>query len=281
MSVNGVALAAAAICLVHGGPAQVPAAATAVVVEAQISPDGRTVAFIRAERSTPGEPRGLFLVSFAGGDAQSLVAPTEMLTHVRWSPDGRQIAFVSQPASGTGGIRILVVPPEAGTPRTVADVAAAVTALEWSFDSKRLAYLSGSAASPSIVDVIPAGPSRAGFPDLSPSRGQVSVVGATTLFVGAVGRDQQSLTLSNGRETWIDLSTPASNTRITVMPIGTAKILAPPSWSADGKRFVAVGETQEHGAEVFAGALPLTVSDRPDWVGAPPPQVRRITFSNP
>ncbi len=52
------------------------------------------------------------------------------------------------------------------------------------------------------------------------------------------------------------------------------------SAARDATRFVAVGETHEHGPEVFIGSLPLPMPNRPDYVGAPPPAVWRLTFSN-
>jgi hypothetical protein len=65
-----------------------------------------------------------------------------------------------------------------------------------------------------------------------------------------------------------------------VLPQGIVTMEGGPSWSRDGSRYVVVGHSDEHAAEVYAGTIPAPQSGRADTVGAIPPPVRRITFSN-
>jgi len=56
------------------------------------SPDGRTLAF---NRSRPGEPPQIHLLSMAGGEARKLTDLPKGAGAASWSPDGRTIAFQS------------------------------------------------------------------------------------------------------------------------------------------------------------------------------------------
>lgn len=235
------AVALAAACA-HSQVALVPPSVPmSGVVEARISPDGRVVAFTR--QLVKAETRSLLLIPFAGGVPELLLADGQP-SQLRWAPDGQVIAF----ATAAEPRRLMVVAVDGGRAR-------AATSVE---ETAFAAAANGGTADPTVA-----------------------VVGAKVVHVEAVGTTGQSLTLTNGRETWIDLLTPATGARVTVMPPGIATILTAPSWSADGRRFVVVGATAEHGPEVFAGALPLPMPKSPDYVGAPPPQVRRLTVSNP
>lgn len=270
-------------------PVQTPASAT-IVGDARISPDGGVVAFTRGRPGPGREPQGLYRVPFAGGDPRLLVAPEALLSHLRWSPDGTRIAFIARGTADRAPGRVQIVTAAGTKSQPVVDAGSDVTAVEWSLDGRRLICLldggpTGGRARLTIVDLVSGGGGRMEFPEVVRPEAQARIappiIGGTTLFVDRVGADQQSLTLRNGGDTWIELLTLTTGDRVAVMPPGIATILAPPSWSADGRRFVAVGENAEHRAEVFAGTVPAAQPNRPDWVGAAPPAVRRITFPVP
>ncbi|MGO4300218.1 S9 family peptidase [Leifsonia sp. RAF41] len=67
----------------------------------RFSPDGRLLAFLRAE---PKRPPQLFVVDAAGGEPVAVTDRTLGVTEFTWSPDGRTLAFVSrEPEQGRYG----------------------------------------------------------------------------------------------------------------------------------------------------------------------------------
>jgi TolB protein len=86
---------------VTGGP---PVAVTPARDEddayADISPDGKWIAFARTEKETTR----IYIAPFVGGEARRLTDPASTLP--RWSPDGRWIAF-SADRGFAGGVFVI------------------------------------------------------------------------------------------------------------------------------------------------------------------------------
>lgn len=67
----------------------------------RFSPDGRLLAFLRAE---PKRPSQVYVVDAAGGEPVAVTDRTLGVTEFAWSPDGRTLAFVSrEPEQGRYG----------------------------------------------------------------------------------------------------------------------------------------------------------------------------------
>ena len=60
-----------------------------------ISPDGRSIAFVRSPAGTEGEPQ-IWIVPSNGGEARQLTRMPHGAGSPRWSPDGRTLALLAQ-----------------------------------------------------------------------------------------------------------------------------------------------------------------------------------------
>lgn len=109
------------------------------LADAQISPDGRTVAYVVTvvDKAANRGKRSIWTIPTAGG------APTELITSARnddsprWSADGRKIAFLS---SREGAPQIFVADIDGRNARRVTDVPLGVADFIWSPDGNQFAF---------------------------------------------------------------------------------------------------------------------------------------------
>ncbi|HVA22683.1 MAG TPA: prolyl oligopeptidase family serine peptidase [Candidatus Micrarchaeia archaeon] len=93
---------------------------------ARISPDGRRLAFLRADPDHPGRPTALMVMDLAGGEPWVLARPRHGGGAPAWSPDGRRIAFTA----AAGPPRFIVG--DGGPRRT--PTARRITRIDWRLD---------------------------------------------------------------------------------------------------------------------------------------------------
>src|SRR5262245_8931317 len=114
------------------------------VADTRLSPDGRTVAFVRSwiDDETHETRSAIWSVPVDGSaEPRRLTAGAKRDATVRWSPDGRWLAFTS--ARGDDRAQLFVLPVDGpGESRQLTRLPQAVEAPVWSPDGTRLAFTS-------------------------------------------------------------------------------------------------------------------------------------------
>src|SRR5215213_6237874 len=109
--------------------------------DAQISPDGRTIAYVRrsADIMTDKARSSIWLIDVATGEQRPVAAGTGDHLNPRWSPDGRRIAYASGAEGGAPQLFVRWV--GSGETVRVTGLPDSPQALAWSPDGHRIAYL--------------------------------------------------------------------------------------------------------------------------------------------
>jgi len=109
--------------------------------DAQISPDGRSVAYVRrsADIMTDRARSSLWLIDLATGQQRPIAAGTGDNYSPRWSPDGRRLAYAST-AEGSAP-QLFVRWMDSGQTVRITSLPDSPQAIAWSPDGRRLAYV--------------------------------------------------------------------------------------------------------------------------------------------
>jgi dipeptidyl aminopeptidase/acylaminoacyl peptidase len=109
------------------------------VRDAQISPDGKSVAFVVSVPSLEKNRANsdIWLMSSDGQDLRQLTTSDKRDDTPRWSPEGRQLAFIS---SRGGEPQIYTIDIAGGEARPLTSIHGGADGVIWSPDGKRLAF---------------------------------------------------------------------------------------------------------------------------------------------
>lgn len=111
------------------------------VLDPQISPDGKKVAFFVSEYFLEeGKSNSdIYLMNIDGSDLRRLTYHPKADWHPRWSPDGQWLMFMS---TRSGSAQVWKLPVNGGEPQQVTDFASGISAPEWFPDGKRILFYS-------------------------------------------------------------------------------------------------------------------------------------------
>lgn len=114
------------------------------VQEPQISPDGRSVAYVveSIDLTANATRSAVWLVPFEGGEPRRLTSGAGKDTSPRWSPNGQRLAFVSD---RDGTRQLYVMPLDGGDAVRLTDHPVGAENPRWSPDGRRLAYIADGA----------------------------------------------------------------------------------------------------------------------------------------
>jgi dipeptidyl aminopeptidase/acylaminoacyl peptidase len=130
------------------------------VADAQISPDGSTIAFVKVvvnERDNRYET-AIYAVPAAGGQPPRRLTSGTRDTSPRWSPDGKTLAFVRnvEKKDGPSPPQLHLLPLSGGEARRITDLPRGATGPVWSPDGQTLAFTSTTTP----ADLNPPSPGR-------------------------------------------------------------------------------------------------------------------------
>ncbi|MBV9718209.1 MAG: S9 family peptidase [Candidatus Eremiobacteraeota bacterium] len=116
------------------------------IQDAQISPDGRIVAYVQGvpDFATDKYQDELLAVSVLGGAPQRIASGRPMLSSPRWSPAGTTIAYLATPKGGTA--QVFVIAARGGTPYQLTHAKSDVEQFAWSPDGAQIAYVAQDVA---------------------------------------------------------------------------------------------------------------------------------------
>ena len=109
------------------------------VSDAQVSPDGRYVAYVvtRADMKENAADADIWLAPVSGGQPVRLTTHKKNDNQPRWSPDGKNIAFISAREEKS---QLFIISPFGGEPDKLTDSKSGVQSFQWSPDGKRIAF---------------------------------------------------------------------------------------------------------------------------------------------
>ncbi|MEO8954030.1 MAG: S9 family peptidase [Ktedonobacteraceae bacterium] len=125
--------------------------------DAQLSPDGKRIAFVLLERATPNDAKRtgrIWLVNTSSGEPQPFIKSQQEESCPRWSPDNKWLAYIAKGEGEKEKEQLYLISTEGGEPKKVCTMPNGVSDLAWSPDSGSIAFLSLEGAEPATDPIV-------------------------------------------------------------------------------------------------------------------------------
>lgn len=123
----------------------------AQAAEPQIAPDGATIAYVRMANdiTIDDAKQTIWLLDRRSGNQRQIATTAIDAAQPRWCSDGRRLAFTARPKGEEGGI--FVHEPASARTQRIATLPSAASAISWSPDCTRIAFvMHASAPAPTL-----------------------------------------------------------------------------------------------------------------------------------
>lgn len=246
-----------------------------VATDPQISPDGRTIAYVRKSNDVMSDKalQTIWLVDIASGQQRPLIAGSGSYLSPRWSPDGTRLAYV---AADGAAPQLYVRWIGSGESARITGLPDSPDSIAWSPDGRRIAYSMFVPDEGAHLGSAPPKPEGAKWAD------PLEVITAVTYRADGAGYFKPGYT----QIFWV----PADGGSPTQLTFGPTNAGGPIAWTADG-RAVLFGadltnnwERNINEAEIYRvgidGSAPVALTTRkgPDFAPAVSPDGRQIAY---
>jgi len=247
-----------------------------VATDPQISPDGRTIAYVRKSNDimTDRARSTIWLVDAATGQQRPLLAGSGSYSSPRWSPDGGRLAYIG---SDGGSTQLYVRWMASGDSARITGLPDSPDSIAWSPDGRRVAY---------SMFVPDDGPKLGAAPDNKPDGAKwadpLQVIDAVTYRFDGAGYFKPGY----NQIFWV----PADGGAATQLTFGPTNAGAQVSWTPDSRAVLFsanLGKNWErdvNDAEIYRvgidGGAPVALTSRkgPDVSPAVSPDGRQIAY---
>jgi dipeptidyl aminopeptidase/acylaminoacyl peptidase len=247
-----------------------------VATDPQISPDGRTVAYVRKSNDimTDKARSTIWLVDVASGQQRPLLAGAGSYTSPRWSPDGTHLAYVA--AADGANAQLYVRWVASGESARITGLPNSPDGIAWSPDGRRIAY---SMFVPDDGPKLGAAPDK---PEGAKWADPLQVIDAVTYRTD----DEGYLKPGYNQIFWV----PADGGAATQLTFGATHAGGPVSWTPDGRAILFSAnlsknwEREPLNSEVYRiaidGGSPVALTSRegPDESPVVSPDGRHIAY---
>jgi len=246
-----------------------------VATDPQISPDGRTIAYVRKSNDimTDKARPTIWLVNVATGQQRPLEAGSGSYSSPRWSPDGTRLAYV---AADGGAPQLFVRWMDSGESARITGLPDSPDSIAWSPDGRRIAYTMFVPDDGPHLGSAPAKPEGAKWAD------PLEVITAVTYRADGAGYLKPGYT----QIFWV----PAEGGAPTQLTFGATNAGGPIAWTSDNRAILFGADLTKNWernineAEVYrvgiGGGAPVALTSRkgPDFSPAVSPDGRQIAY---
>jgi len=279
LALGTAALAAPALAVPAAGPSRYFTGADLfnleVATDPQISPDGRTIAYVRKSNDimTDKARSTIWLVDVASGQQRPLLAGSGSYSSPRWSPDGTRLAYV---AAEGGNPQLFVRWMASGESARITGLPDSPDSLAWSRDGARIAYSMFVPDDGMKLGSAPSKPEGAKWAD------PLEIISAVTYRFDGAGYFKPGYT----QIFWV----PADGGAPTQLTFGPTNAGGPVAWTPDSRSVLFsanlsnnwerdVTESEIYRVDI-GGGTPIALTSRkgPDQSPAVSPDGRQIAY---